>query len=129
MALLEPILSTSAPEPIGPYSQAIRVGSLLFCSGQVPLDPATGQMNNATIEDETKQVLSNLLAVLQAAGATWANVAKTTIFLSNLADFATVNKLYETAIGTARPARSTIQVAALPRASKVEIECIAYLGA
>jgi 2-iminobutanoate/2-iminopropanoate deaminase len=128
MPLLEPILSTSAPEPIGPYSQAIRVGPFLFCSGQIPLDPANNQMKNASVEEETKQVLANLRAVLDAAGATWANVAKTTIFMTDLADFSTVNKLYEAAIGTARPARSTVQVVALPRAARVEIECIAFLG-
>jgi 2-iminobutanoate/2-iminopropanoate deaminase len=128
MPLLEPILSTSAPQPIGPYSQAIRVGPLLFCSGQIPLDPDSNEMRNANIEEETTWVLKNLRSVLEAGGATWANVAKTTIFLTDLADFATVNKLYEAAIGTARPARSTVQVSQLPRAARVEIECIAYLG-
>lgn len=128
MPLLEPILSTSAPQPIGPYSQAVRVGPMLFCSGQIALDPETNQMKNSTVEEETKQVITNMRAVLEAAGATWANVAKTTIFLTDLADFATVNKLYETGIGTARPARSTVQVSALPKAARVEIECIAYIG-
>src|ERR1041385_2161090 len=126
-SLLEPVLSPNAPAPIGPYSQAIRTRDFLFCSGQIALDPATGEMNNATVEDETRQVLKNVHAVLAASGATFANVAKTTIFLTNMADFAAVNKIYEEMLGTSRPARSTIQVAALPKNARVEIECIAAL--
>jgi 2-iminobutanoate/2-iminopropanoate deaminase len=127
-SLLEIVLSPDAPAPIGPYSQAVRTRDFLFCSGQIALDPATGEMRNATIEDETRQVMKNLRHVLNASGATFANVAKTTIFLTNMADFAAVNKLYEELLGTSRPARSTVQVAALPKGARVEIECIACLA-
>ena len=127
-SLLEIVLSPDAPAPIGPYSQAVRTRDFLFCSGQIALDPTTGEMRNATIEDETRQVMKNLRHVLNASGATFANVAKTTIFLTNMADFAAVNKLYEELLGTSRPARSTVQVAALPKGARVEIECIACLA-
>ena len=127
-SLLEIVLSQDAPQPIGPYSQAIRTRDFVFCSGQIAIDPKTGEMNNATIEDETKQIIKNLRAVLNASGATFANVAKTTIFLTNMADFAEVNRVYEVGIGTSRPARSTVQVAALPKGARVEIECIACLA-
>jgi 2-iminobutanoate/2-iminopropanoate deaminase len=126
-SLLEPVLSPNAPAPIGPYSQAIRTRDFLFCSGQIALDPSTGEMNNATVDDETRQVMKNMHAVLAAAGATFANIAKTTIFLTNMADFAAVNKIYEEMLGTSRPARSTVQVAALPKNARVEIECVAAL--
>ncbi len=127
-SLLEIVLSPDAPAPIGPYSQAIRTRDFLFCSGQIALDPATGEMRNATIEEETHQVMKNLFNVLKASGAGYANVAKTTIFLTNMADFGSVNKVYEEMLGTARPARSTVQVAALPKGARVEIECIACLA-
>lgn len=127
-SLLEIVLSPDAPAPIGPYSQAIRTRDFLFCSGQIALDPATGEMRNATIEEETQQVMKNLFNVLKASGAGYANVAKTTIFLTSMADFALVNKIYEERLGTARPARSTVQVAALPKGARVEIECIACLA-
>ena len=127
-SLLEIVLSSDAPQPIGPYSQAIRTRDFLFCSGQIALDPVTGEMRNATLEEETKQVIKNLRAVLNASGATFANVAKTTIFLTNMADFAEVNRIYEVGIGTSRPARSTVQVAALPKGARVEIECVACLA-
>jgi len=100
---------------------------MLFTSGQVALDPATGEMKNGSIEEETRQVLKNLRAVLREADATFANVAKSTIFLTNMNDFAVVNKIYEEELGSARPARSTVQVAALPKGARVEIECIAIL--
>ena len=126
--LLDVILAPSAPQPIGPYSQAVRSRDLLFCSGQVAIDPATGEMVQRSIEEETKQVMKNLRAVLEAAGGTFANVVKTTIFLTNMADFADVNRVYEYGLGTSRPARSTVQVAALPRGARVEIECVASLS-
>ncbi len=125
--LLEVVLSAQAPQPIGPYSQAIRTRGLLFCSGQIALDPKTGEMTNATIEEETKQVLKNMHAVLSTAGGTFANIAKTTIFLTSMGDFAAVNKVYEEMLGTARPARSTVEVSALPKGARVEIECVACL--
>src|SRR2546421_11994308 len=93
--LLDIVLSLDAPAPIGPYSQAIRTRDFLFCSGQIALDPATGELQNATIEEETRQVLKNLRGILAASDATFANVAKTTIFLTAMADFAAVNKIYE----------------------------------
>jgi 2-iminobutanoate/2-iminopropanoate deaminase len=127
VSLLEVILSNEAPKPIGPYSQAVRSHGFLFCSGQIALDPKTGEMVQVSIEEETKQVMKNLRHVLAEVGATFANVVKTTIFLTNMADFAEVNRVYEVGLGTARPARSTVQVAALPKGARVEIECIASL--
>lgn len=122
------ISTTNAPAAIGPYSQAIRVGDLLFTSGQIALDPASGHLVAGGIDVETRQVLANLGAVLAAADATWADVVKTTIFLVDLADFVTVNRLYDGVTVTPAPARSTVQVAALPRGARVEIEVIADLG-
>jgi len=122
------ISTSSAPGAIGPYSQAIRAGDFVFLSGQIPLDPATGQLVSGDIQAETRQVMSNLGAVLQAAGATWAQVVKTTIFLTDLADFAAVNGVYGASFPEAPPARATVQVAALPRGVRVEIDAVAYLG-
>ncbi len=119
------ILTSDAPAPIGPYSQAIKSGNMLFCSGQIPLDPKTGQMNNASIEEETRQVLRNLSAVVSSGGATLGDVVKTTIFLTDLGNFATVNAIYDEFFGASKPARSTVQVSALPKGANVEIECIA----
>ena len=116
-----------APAAIGPYSQAIRVGELLFCSGQIALDPATGQFVSGGIEAETSRVLSNVSEVLAAGGAAWNDVIKTTIFLTDLGDFAVVNRLYGERVGGVPPARSTVQVAALPKGAVVEIEAIAHV--
>ena len=118
------ISSVQAPAAIGPYSQAIRVGNLLFCSGQLGLDPATGDLREG-IDAQATQAVSNVVAVLAAAGATPAQVAKTTIFLTDLAHFATVNKIYAEVFNHEPPARSTIQVAALPKGGLVEVEVIA----
>jgi len=123
--IVKPIFTEAAPQPIGPYSQAIRHGNDIFCSGQVALDPRTGEMKNASIEEETEQALANLHAVLVAAGASFDNVVKTTIFLTDLATFATVNEIYGKYFSGAKPARSTIQVSALPKGARFEIECIA----
>ena len=121
------VISTSqAPAAIGPYSQAIRSGNLLFASGQLGLDPATGNLVEG-IEAQTRQALANLQAVLAAAGAGVANVVKTTIFLADMADFATVNAIYGEVFRHEPPARSTVQVAALPKGGLVEIEVIARL--
>ena len=123
------VVSTAgAPSAIGPYSQAIRAGDLLFLSGQIPLDPASGQLVTGTIEQETRQVMLNLEAVLQAGGATFAQVVRTTIYLTDLNDFVTVNQVYGTHFTAAPPARATVQVAALPRGARVEIDAVAYLG-
>ena len=122
------VVSTSnAPAAIGPYSQAIRAGQFLFASGQLGLDPATGDLREG-IEAQTRQALANLQAVLAEAGASVANVVKTTIFLADLAHFATVNQLYGEVFGHEPPARSTVQVAALPKGGLVEIEVIALIG-
>jgi 2-iminobutanoate/2-iminopropanoate deaminase len=122
------IATPQAPAAIGPYSQAVRVGNLVFTSGQIPLDPATGQLVTGDLTAETRRVLDNLAAVLAAAGASFDDVAKTTIFLTDLADFAAVNALYAERFGGPPPARSTVQVARLPRDARVEIEMIAVVG-
>lgn len=128
------IRTTQAPAAIGPYSQAVVVpvggDRMIFCSGQIPLDPATGTIVEGDIAVQTRRVLDNLNAVLAAAGAGWQHVVKTTIFLADLGDFLTVNKIYgERFGGGAPPARSTVQAAKLPRDARVEIEAIAVLPA
>ncbi len=120
------ILATDgAPAAIGPYSQATIAGGFLFTAGQIPLDPTSGEIVSGGIEEQTRQVLANLAAVLQKAGCDWSDVVKTTVFLQDMADFPRFNELYAAALGTARPARSTVQVAALPRGVGVEVELIA----
>jgi 2-iminobutanoate/2-iminopropanoate deaminase len=122
-------LSTKdAPEAIGPYSQAAAVGGFLFTAGQIALDPATTQVVEGGVASQTEQVMKNLTAVLTNAGVSWHDVAKATIFLVDMADFAKVNEVYARHIGDSRPARSTVAVAALPRGVRVEIEVIAKLG-
>jgi 2-iminobutanoate/2-iminopropanoate deaminase len=120
------VTTAHAPAAIGPYSQAVRAGDLLFCSGQIPLDPATGEMVAGDVEAQTTQVMKNLEAVLSAGGSGFDRVVKTTIFLTDLGDFARVNKVYGGYFeGISPPARATVQVSALPRGAKVEIEAIA----
>ena len=114
-----------APTPIGPYSQGVIAGGLLFVSGQIAIDPATNQLVSGDIEAQTEQVMSNLLAVLKAAKMGADNVVKTTVFLADLADFARMNEVYARFLGKAPPARSTIQAAGLPKGVKVEIDVIA----
>ena len=121
----EVINTPAAPAAIGPYSQAIRVGDYVFTSGQIGLEPATGKLAEG-IEAQTRQVLANLKAVLDAAGLSLEHVVKTTIFLVDMADFQVVNTLYATEFAVDPPARSTVQVTALPRKASVEIEAIAY---
>ncbi len=121
----EPIATKTAPAAIGPYSQAIRAGGFVFLSGQIPLDPATGQIVEGDIAAQTEQVMKNLGAVLEAAGCTFDHVVRTTIYLTNLADFQVVNETYGRSFPGVPPARATVQVAALPRGSKVEIDAIA----
>ena len=120
------ISAPNAPAAIGPYSHAIAAGDFLFTSGQIALDPATGKLAGDTIEVQTEQVLKNLEAVLAANGMTFANVIKTTVFLTDLADFATVNGIYATRFSAEPPARSCVQVAGLPGGSKIEIELVAH---
>ncbi len=122
------ISTPHAPAAIGPYSQAIKAGDLLFTSGQIALDPATGTLVHGDIEVETRQVLQNLGQVLAAAGTTWDEVVRTTIYLTDLGHFAIVNRLYGEVTGAVPPARSTVQVAALPRGAQVEIDAIARLA-
>jgi 2-iminobutanoate/2-iminopropanoate deaminase len=121
----EIIATASAPAALGPYSQAVRAGDFVFCSGQTGLDPATGVLRE-DVAAQAEQVLDNLAAVLAAAGASFADVVKTTIFLTSMADFQTVNAIYGKRFSGALPARSTVQVVALPKNGAVEIEMIAY---
>ena len=123
---MKKIISTSeAPAAIGPYSQAVRSGNFLFCSGQIPLDPKSGQIVSGDIATQTRRVLDNIGAVLKAEGLTFENIVKTTIFLTDLGDFQTVNETYGSYFKQQPPARSTVQVAALPKGAKIEIEVIA----
>tara|TARA_Y100001968_G_C19347956_1_gene713098 strand:- start:99 stop:506 length:408 start_codon:yes stop_codon:yes gene_type:complete len=127
---LEPVETKSAPNPVGPYSQAILVENYLFCSGQIALDPATGEMiGNGDIEKETRQVLKNLISVVKAAGGNNSNVIRTTIYLTDLNDFDKVNQIYaETFDERVSPARACVEVSNLPKGGKVEIDCIAWIG-
>jgi len=122
---MKTIQTPNAPAAIGPYSQAQVVQGLLFTAGQIPLVPETMEMVTGPIEAQTERVLQNLSAVLAAAGTDWSRVVKTTVFLTDLAEFGAFNAVYEKALDGARPARSTVQVAALPRGAKVEIELVA----
>lgn len=126
------VSTSSAPAAIGPYSQAVRLGDLLFCSGQVGFDPETGNVVEGGIEAQTKRVLANIEAVLSAAGLCFADVVKTTVFLKEMGDFAAINALYADAFapeGVVPPARSTVEVARLPKDGLVEIEVLAHFPA
>lgn len=132
MRAMKPVTSLSAPAAIGPYSQAIDAGDFVFLSGQVPLDPKTGELVKGTIELETERVLDNLAAVLEAAGCSFSDVVKTTIYLTDLGDFQAVNATYAKRFNAEAlssdvgpPARATIQVSALPKGARVEIDAIA----
>jgi 2-iminobutanoate/2-iminopropanoate deaminase len=123
---MKKIISTNdAPAAVGPYSQAVRAGGLVFCAGQIPLDPKSGQIVAQDIAEQTRRVLDNITAVLKAEGLTFENIVKTTIFLTDLADFQTVNEIYASYFTQQPPARSTVQVAGLPKNARVEIEAIA----
>jgi 2-iminobutanoate/2-iminopropanoate deaminase len=122
---MEAIVSAAAPKAIGPYSPAVRVGQLLFVSGQIPLDPATGQILAGDVAIQTRRVMDNLGAVLGSAGLTFAHVVRTTIFLADMDDFAQVNEVYGSYLSEPYPARATVQVARLPREARVEIDAIA----
>jgi 2-iminobutanoate/2-iminopropanoate deaminase len=119
------ISTTEAPAAVGPYSQAIRAGNLIFCSGQIPLDPKSGKIVEGDITAQARRVMENITAVLRAEGMTFENIVKTTIFLTDLGDFQTVNELYGSYFKSDPPARSTVQVSALPKGANVEIEVIA----
>lgn len=122
---MKPVNSLSAPAAIGPYSQAIDAGDFVFLSGQVPIDPKTGELVQGDIAAQTERVLDNLGAVLEAAGCSFADVVKTTIYLMDLGDFQTVNATYAKRFTSAPPARATVQVSALPKGARVEIDAIA----
>lgn len=123
--MMKAIKTSQAPAAIGPYSQAIQSGDLVFLSGQVPIDPATGELVAGDIAVQTERVLDNLLAVLTASGCTFADVVKTTIYLVDLGDFQVVNQTYGKRFDAAPPARATVQVSALPKGARVEIDAIA----
>jgi 2-iminobutanoate/2-iminopropanoate deaminase len=123
---MKKIISTSeAPAAVGPYSQAVRIGSTVYCAGQIPLDPKSGQIVSKDISEQTRRVLDNISAILKAEGLSFENIVKTTIFLTDLADFQTVNEIYASYFKQAPPARSTVQVTALPKGARIEIEAIA----
>lgn len=125
---MKEIVSTDkAPGAIGPYSQAIKVNGIVFCSGQIPIDPATGEFAVGGVAEQTEQVLKNLSAVLEAAGTSLDKVVKTTVFLADMNDFGTMNEVYGRYFDSNKPARATVQAARLPRDARVEIECIAVI--
>jgi 2-iminobutanoate/2-iminopropanoate deaminase len=125
---LKQVSTDKAPAAIGPYSQGVVANGLLFTAGQIALDPAAGKIVDGGIVEQTEQVMKNLDQVLRAAGASWADVVKTTVYLHDLAHFPTVNEIYGKWLGAARPARSTVQVSALPRGALVEIDAVAVVG-
>ncbi|HJU89427.1 MAG TPA: RidA family protein [Gemmatimonadaceae bacterium] len=122
---LRRISTEQAPSAIGPYSQGVVAGGFLFTAGQIAIDPATGDVISGDVAAQTERVMQNLGAVLRAAGASWSDVVKTTVFLQDMRDFPAMNEVYARVIGASRPARSTVQVAGLPRGVLVEIDCIA----
>ncbi len=125
---MEAIKTAEAPAAIGPYSQAVQAGPFVFLSGQVPLDPKTGELVTGDIQKETNRVLDNLQAVLAAAGLSFDHVVRTTIYLTNLGDFQAVNETYGARFTKTPPARATVQVSALPKGARVEIDAVAYKG-
>ena len=125
---LKTINTDKAPSAIGPYSQGIITNGFLFTAGQIPLDPKAGKIVEGGIVEQTDRVMENLQEVLRAAGATWSDVVKTTVYLNDLSNFPTVNEVYGKWLGDARPARSTVQVTALPRGALVEIDAIAVVS-
>lgn len=128
MAATEFVSTENAPKAIGPYSQGVIANGFLFTAGQIALDPATGEVIEGDVVAQTRRVMQNLEGILTAAGARWEDVVKTTVFLKDLGDFSRVNEEYAKALGSSRPARSTVQVTALPRNVLVEIEAVAVVG-
>lgn len=126
MATKHIIRPAAAPAALGPYNHAVRTGDLLFCAGQIPLDPATGQLVQGDIRAQTERALLNIQAILEAERLTFAHVVKTTVFLTDLADFAAMNEVYARFFTSDFPARTTVQVAALPKGARVEIEVVAH---
>ena len=126
--MIKTVSTENAPRALGPYSQALRAGGFIWCSGQIPINPATNTIEATTIEDQTRQSISNLKNVLEAAGSSLANVVKTTVFIKDMNDFAALNGVYAEMFGDTKPARSCVEVARLPKDVKVEIECVAVEG-
>lgn len=124
---LRPVQTNEAPAAIGPYSQGVVANGFLFTAGQIALDPGSGQIVEGDVVAQTRRVLANLKAILATVGADWTDVVKTTIFLQDMRDFTQVNEVYAELLGTARPARSTVQVSALPRGVLVEIDAVAVV--
>lgn len=124
----QPIKTPRAPAAIGPYSQGVRAGGFIFISGQIPLDPTSGEVVNGDVAQQTDRVMRNIRAILDDSGGTLEDVVKTTIFLADMNDFATVNEVYGRYFSSEPPARATVQVARLPKDVKVEIEAVAYVG-
>lgn len=124
--MIETIATENAPKALGPYSQALKTGGFIFTSGQIPINPATDSIEAVTIEDQTRQVITNLKNVLEAAGSSLSKVVKTTVFIKDMGDFAALNGVYAEMFGDTRPARSCVEVARLPKDVKVEIECVAW---
>lgn len=123
--MIETVVAPLAPKALGPYSAAVKAGGMVYCSGQIPLDPVAGTIVSTTIEEQTRQVLANLRNVLAAAGSSLSKVIKTTVFIRDMNDFAALNAVYAEEFGDTKPARSCVEVARLPKDVKVEIECIA----
>ena len=121
------IETTEAPKPIGPYSQAVQFGDFIFTSGQIAIDPKTGDLSGRSIEDHTNLVINNLEAVLKAAGSSLDKIIKTTIFLKDMNDFVNVNEIYAKYFSDSKPARSTVEVSCLPKNVKIEIDCVATI--
>ena len=122
------IISKKAPNTIGPYSQAVKIGDLIFCSGQIAIDPRTGNLVNGGVKEQTLQVMENLKSVVQAGGSSLENIVKTTVFLQDMDDFPMMNEVYEAYFHKPFPARATIAVSKLPKGALVEIECIAFIS-
>lgn len=125
---MEIVSTDKAPGAIGPYSQAVKAGNMVFCSGQIPIDPVTGEFVPGGVVEQAEQVLKNLTAVLEAAGSSLDKVVKTTVFLADMGDFAAMNEVYAKYFGGSKPARATVQAARLPKDALVEIDCIAIVG-
>lgn len=125
--MIETVSTENAPKALGPYSQALKAGGFVWCSGQIPINPATGAIEAVTIEEQTRQVIENLSNVLAAAGSSLASVVKTTVFIRDMNDFAALNGVYAEMFGETKPARSCVEVARLPKDVKIEIEAVAAL--
>jgi 2-iminobutanoate/2-iminopropanoate deaminase len=125
--MIETVSTEKAPKALGPYSQALKAGGFVWCSGQIPINPATGTIEAVTIEDQTRQAIENLSNVLAAAGTSLSSVVKTTVFIKDMNDFAALNGVYAEMFGDTKPARSCVEVARLPKDVKVEIEAVAAL--